>query len=121
MTSFVDYSYYKESYGGTSVPSASFNYLSLKASYFINNITQGRAKNNTTYIEEIKLATCSVIDKMHKVESDGGIKISETVGKHSVTYATPSDLEENKSYYKAAAIFLADTGLLYRGVDKVAY
>lgn len=121
MTSFVDYNYYKETYGGTSVPFTSFNYLSLRASYFINNITQGRAKNNTTYIEEIKLATCSVIDKMHKVEADGGIKVSETVGKHSVTYATPLDTEENKSYYKAAVIFLADTGLLYRGVDKVAY
>ena len=117
MTSFVDYNYYKESYGGTSVPSTSFNYLSLRASYFINNITQGRAKNNTTYIEEIILATCSVIDKLYKVESDGGIKVSETVGKHSVTYATSNtDIEENKLYYKAAVTFLADTGLLYRGV-----
>lgn len=117
MTSFVDYSYYKETYGGTSVPSNSFKSLSLRASYFINNLTQGRAKKLEILTDEIKMATCSVIDKMYKVEADGGVKTSETVGNHSVSYATANtDIEENKMYYKAAVTFLADTGLLYRGV-----
>lgn len=117
MTSFVDEEYYKNSYGGTSVSSSIFKRLSVQASYKINNYTQGRAEKLEKPTEEIKMAVCSVIDKMYEIENDGGVKVAETVGKHSVTFSNSSkDVTEEKIYYKAAITYLANTGLLYRGV-----
>lgn len=117
MNNFIDYDYYKNNYGGTLVSSTNFIRLSLQASYFINKITFGRAEKSENYLDEIKLATCSVIDEIYKIENDGGVKVAETVGKHSVTFSNSSkDVTEEKIYYKAASIYLANTGLLYRGV-----
>lgn len=117
MNSFVDYDYYKNTYGGTLVPSSIFTRLSLQASYKVNNYTMGRAEKLEELTEEIKLATCSIIDKMYSIEEDGGVKVSETVGKHSVTFADISNnTTEDKLYYKIALTYLANTGLLYRGV-----
>lgn len=117
MKAFIDYAYYHETYGGTDVSPELFNRLALEASYKINEITFGKAENDTEHLEEIKLATCAVIDKINKINGDGGIKQSETVGNYSVTYANiNNNTDENKLYYKAAYAYLADTGLLYRGV-----
>ena len=117
MTSFVDYDYYKNTYGGTLVPSSNFTRLSLQASYKVNNYTQGRAEKFEKPTEEIKLATCAVIDKMYEIEQAGGVVVSETTGKHSKTYSTASkDISEDKLYYQTALTYLANTGLLYRGV-----
>lgn len=117
MTSLVDYNYYKDIYGGVLVTHTSFERISLQASYMINNLTMGRAEKSTEYVEEIKLATCGIIDKMQEVENAGGVVISETVGKISKTFSTASkDVAENKLYYRVALIYLANTGLLYRGV-----
>ena len=117
MNNFVDYDYYKNTYGGTLVPSSIFTRLSLQASYKVNNYTQGRAEKLEELTEEIKLATCSIIDKMYSIEEDGGVKVAETVGKHSVTFADISNnTTEDKLYYKIALTYLANTGLLYRGV-----
>lgn len=117
MTSFVDYKYYKDTYGGTSVPSSIFTRLAIQASYKVNNYTMGRAEKLENPTEEIKLATCSVIDKIYAIENDGGVKVSETVGKHSVTYSdSSSNTTEDKLYYRTALTYLANTGLLYRGV-----
>lgn len=117
MNNFVDYDYYKNTYGGTSVPSSIFARLSLRASYKVNNYTMGRAEKLENLTDEIKLATCSIIDKMYSIEEDGGVKVAETVGKHSVTYAdTSNNTTEDKLYYRIALTYLANTGLLYRGL-----
>lgn len=115
--SYVDYDYYQNVYKGTSVPLQSFNLLSIQASAFINLITSNRIDKKELVSDDVKLATCSVIDSKYKVNKDGGIKVAETVGKHSVTFGSKnSDVTEESKHYKAAYIFLAHTGLLYRGV-----
>ena len=53
---------------------------------------------------------------MYKIERDGGIKSSESVGNHSVTYKTNGNSREEKILYKIAKTYLVHTGLLYRGV-----
>ena len=91
--------------------------LNRSTSYKVNNYTMGRAEKLENLTDEIKLATCSIIDKMYSIEEDGGVKVSETVGKHSVTYAdTSNNTTEDKLYYRTALTYLANTGLLYRGV-----
>lgn len=115
MNSLVDSNYYTNIYGGTAVPSNAITRLCLEATYYVNDICQGRLKDNANVTDDVKLAICAVMDKMYSVECDGGIKQSETTGRYSVTYASENESRE-KAYYKAALIYLADTGLLYRGV-----
>lgn len=115
--SYVDYDYYQKVYKGAMVPLQAFDSLSMQASAFIDCITFNRIESKDTASEEVKLATCSVIEAKHKVECDGGVKVAETVGKHSVTFGSKnSDVVAETKYYKAAYLFLANTGLLYRGV-----
>ncbi|NFS12786.1 hypothetical protein FDE77_16355 [Clostridium botulinum] len=119
MQNYVDYNFYKESYGGTSVPQGSFLRFSVKASAYIDKITFGRVKRLENIPTEVKFAICSTMDCMKKIEDDGGVISSESEGNHSVSYVDGiSTMSEEKKLYETAILFLADTGLLYRGVDR---
>jgi hypothetical protein len=114
---YVDYSYYTGTYKGTSVPSTIFDNLAIQASYFIDYITFNRIKSLETVPDEVKMAVCSVIDAQYKLDNDGGVKVSESIGRHSVTYASANaNVTEDNKKYNAARVYLAHTGLLYRGV-----
>ena len=120
MNSYVDYTFYKESYGGK-IPQGSFLKFSIKASAYIDKITFGRVNKLDTVPDEVKYAVCAVMDFDKKIEDDGGIISSESEGNHSVTYingnAGVSTNTESQQRYEEAALFLSNTGLLYRGVD----
>lgn len=109
---FTNYKFYSETYGGTSIPSNIFARVSTRASYFINQITFSRI-NDDNKTNDIQFATCAVADEMYKIEKDGGVKASESVGNHSVSYANQNSSEEKK-YYNVAKIYLQEE-LLYRG------
>ncbi|MEG1411473.1 MAG: hypothetical protein RR406_04385 [Bacilli bacterium] len=112
----TDYNFYTDKYCGTSVPNTGvFQRLLIRSSFFINSITFNRAQIYLT--DEVQFATCAVMDAMYKVEQDGGIKSSESVGNHSVAYKGKTT--EEKTYFKIAKTYLNHTGLMYRGVDKV--
>lgn len=128
MNNYIDYDFYKESYGGTSVPQNSFLRFSIKASAYIDKITFGRIPK--MYItdstdegynvpDEVKFAVCAVIDIDKKIEDDGGVISSESEGNHSVTYVDGiSTMSEEKKINEAATLFLNGTGLLYKGFIK---
>lgn len=128
MNNYIDYDFYKESYGGTSVPQNSFLRFSIKASAYIDKITFGRIPK--MYItdstdegynvpDEVKFAVCAVIDIYKKIEDDGGVISSESEGNHSVTYVDGiSTMSEEKKINEAATLFLNGTGLLYKGFIK---
>ena len=117
---YADYEFYKDEYKGTLIPESAFNNLELKASYFIDSITFNRIVESGKLSEEVSYAVCSVAEVIKKIEDDGGIKSSETIGNHSVTYqnnnSSNGTLSENKLKYEAAYPYLVNTGLLYRGV-----
>lgn len=114
---FTTYDFYKDVYGGDKIPSKYFSRISIKASYIINKYTFNRVtKDNIT--DDIQIATCALSDKIYKIEQDGGIKISETIGKQSVTYVRGnSNTTEEDIYYKTVYDYLVHTGLMYRGLD----
>lgn len=115
MENCVDYNFYKDDYGGTLVPPNLFKRLKNKAFYYLKQITLNRCIG-TEFNMEVKLALCEMIDKLYKFENDGGVKTSESVGNHSVSFKVEDDATLEKELYKIAAIYLADTGLLFRGV-----
>lgn len=111
MEAYADYTFYKKDYKGASIPESAFDRLALEASFFIDYITLDRIEEPV--IDKVKLATCAVAEVIKQHEKNDG-KSSETVGKHSVTYNTKGTVDRRK--ISAATVYLANTGLLYRGL-----
>lgn len=107
----ADYSYYTREYRGTQIEAeAEFSALQIRAEAYINKITFGRADDSNG----VKNAVCAVCE-VYAAEAKDRVS-SETVGRHTVAYReNPKSLE--KRAYQAASLFLANTGLMYRGLE----
>ena len=123
--SYADYSYYYCKFYGEIIPEESFDKYISRASDYIDRITMNRAKDYTAD-EAVKKATCAVAEQYFLIGrarasiADGEIA-SESVGSHSVSYRsgieTAASLEAG--LINVATGYLANTGLLYRGVPYV--
>ncbi len=105
---YIDYEYYTDRFKGNTIPLADFEHVSLRAEEYINYITNGRI---TDISEPVQNACCAVADKLYSMGAREGIQ-SETTDGYSVTYRDADGL----LLYGAAEVYLAGTGLLYRGV-----
>ncbi len=113
---YTDYTFYKDTFGG-SMPESIFNSFLNRASAYIDLITFNRLKGKSNISEEVKMATCAVIEEEYKLDKTNGKVISsEHVGNYSAVYVT-STRKDNpyRLKYNAAKIYLANTGLLYSG------
>ncbi len=116
MTSYIDYKFYKEEYGGN-MPESSFKRLSIEASAYIKKNTFNRI-DEKDIPNEVKLCTCSIAEQLKKLEKREG-KTSESVGSWSVNYQEGS--KDDKKLYDTLKNYLLDlvdkngTPLLYRG------
>lgn len=129
MASYVDFTYYTGTYLGDEIVSADFPRLALRASAVIDRITFNRvaavveAGTDLENIDLIKMATCAVAEQIQTndtlaANNSGNVGIkSESVGAHSVTYIENSNLtlSDDERLEKAAALYLAQSGLMYRG------
>lgn len=111
---YVDYTYYKDTFKGSSIPEAAFDSLEVKSEAFVSMITFGRIDEESVP-DEAKEAICAVAEKMKQLESAGGIKTSESVGNYSVSWKHSDDETETKLLRSVARLYLSNTGLLYRG------
>lgn len=80
---------------GGNMPESSFNRLSIEASAYIKRNTHNRI-DESNIPDEVKLCTCSLVDKLKKYEKKKG-KVSESVGSWSVNYQNNSE-DENELY-----------------------
>jgi len=107
----------KMNMGGTLLEK-SFKRLSLDASTYIKRHTFNRI-NEKNIPESVKLCTCSLVDKISKIEKRKG-KTSESVGSWSVNYQDNS--EDSNETYDVLVNYLSEekdeegTYLLYRGI-----
>ena len=98
---YVDFIYYRDSFGGTTIPEANFIRFERKARIFIDDITFDRLKNDATLIDDtVKECLCEIMEcnyKLDQEEAETGGKLisSETIDQHSVTYAV-SDIKKNE-------------------------
>ena len=126
---YTNYSFYKMKYFGNEVPQEDFEILSVRASEIVQNRIFNR--NITGYEQEVQNATCSVTEILYKIKnienklysSDDKEVKSESVGDYSKTYNTASISEQKekisnlkREIEEKIRMYLADTGLLYRGV-----
>ncbi|MGL5718013.1 MAG: hypothetical protein ACRCX2_33730 [Paraclostridium sp.] len=113
----TDFDFYIENYGGEFIPNEKVFYrMNVRASGFINKITFNRIDNTDIYdvAKSVQFAVCAVADEMYKADTIG-LKTTETVGNHTVSYLHIEKKESDKKLYDLARIYLSED-LLYRGV-----
>lgn len=130
MLELVDFDYYNQIHKESGIPSDSFKKYSIQASSRVNKYTFNKI-NNENIDDNIRNATCEIIDllfnqdQLKSKQEDDKLKVSETVGPHSVTYVNNSNSREKrilnsqeleKECYKICYTYLVSTGLMYRGV-----
>lgn len=116
---YADYEYYTNVFYGTQIKEEEFNAACSRASDYIRYITKGKA---TEDIPEVKNAACAIAERYQTIEKAreqalGGVKATETVGSWSVSYRSGKDISDayGSELYSIATMYLANTGLLYRG------
>lgn len=118
MTNYADFAYYQDTYKGAVLDAASFDLYARKATRIIKQYTFGRVKDDGIP-EVVKMCCCELAEAEYKHEKSGdnGNIASEKVGDYSVSYISKETQEQqhNSKVYKILALWLADTGLLYRG------
>jgi hypothetical protein len=128
---YVDYTYYTETFGSTTIPESDFNKYERKARVSLDSFTFDRIKNDETLMDDnVKDCMCEMMEKAFSIDqeeaaTDGKTISSESVDGHSVSFAI-SDLQKNEidqsnitkvKLYNIAKDYLWNTGLLYRGLD----
>ena len=132
MAAYVDYAYYSTTYGGTAIATAEFTAYANRASAYIDYVTMDRAvalmslvspsPEETALISKVKNAVCAVADQFKNYDAIGGGSISsESVGSHSVSYATADRKVYAANVSNAAEIYLAHSGLMFRGFNADEY
>lgn len=135
---YADYEYYTTTYLGTAIQEPDFPRLALRASSFLDYYTQGRAAQNKD-LDAVKMACCAVAEQYQTIDTaqvleqrslsaalsqDGGELKSQTVGSWSKTYQSGGEsaaqaatfaISAKSGLAAAANMYLAGTGLLYRG------
>lgn len=113
MTTFVNFPYYRDVYGG-SLDKQTFKNLAAKSSAYIDKITFGRASEHADD-ERVKRCCCELCDTLSEIS--GGVKQSESAGSWSVTYANSENTSEI-NYARAACRVWLPAEWLYRGVGR---
>lgn len=113
---YADFSYYKDTYCGE-MAEGDFKRFSRQASAYLDSVTFDRiaAVTDEKIMEKVKEACCAVADALLRKEQRDGIA-SETNDGISVTYTTEGSTDEQR-LYRAAVLYLGNTGLLYRGAE----
>ncbi|MDD2970193.1 MAG: hypothetical protein PHT21_11590 [Lachnospiraceae bacterium] len=124
MVEYADYKFYTEEFKGSTIPDTAFLNAILRASIFVKYITFNRVDETSTP-EEVKLAACAVAEVFYKDmlarDEAGREKASENNDGYSVSYVTSANSQSEtveKKAYKEALMYLADTGLMYRGMKQ---
>ena len=108
---YADYAFYRDIYLGRSIIEADFDRLIIRAGFYLQQITGGRVQPMFETLA-VTMATCAIAEVWQEKEQGGSV-VSESVGKWSKTYANQGKTTDQK-LYEAAAMYLADTGLLSR-------
>lgn len=109
----VEYEFYKNTYHGDKISEAAWPAFSRDAAAFLDMITFGREIPDE-HMDACQMAVCAIADAAYGGGEEKQIA-SESVGKWTRTYQTDTKTEDMRKK-DAAAIYLSNTGLLYRGV-----
>ncbi len=117
---YADYSYYREQFHGSLIPETEFEYSAARASEYIDwqtfdRITDEYMENEAAALK-IKSCCCALAESEYSFNQRADIS-SEKNGSYSVTYSAKSDGSHITEKSRIIAMYLGNTGLLYRGID----
>ena len=121
---YATYAYYTSEWYGSICTSEDWPKYGQRASDYIDYITMGKAATYTDTTGALKKACCAVAEQIAQsdaltanITAAGGEVASETVGSHSVSYRSSTEVSAalKASMLSAAQTYLLPTGLLYRG------
>lgn len=121
MAPYADFAYYTTTYLGTAIAESAFPQLALRASAAIDQMTFGRAENetDTAVIDKISMAMCAVAEELQKQDASGGADgvASESQGNYSVSFFEHSSKAKSNQakLMDVAKLWLANTYLLFAG------
>lgn len=122
---YADYTFYLTQFLGTAITEADFPALALRASAVIDQITFGRAADDTDNTTAIKNAMCAVAEELQRQVQSGGRDgiSSESQGRYSVSFFAHSQNAKSSSakLQDAARVWLANTGLMFAGFASGEY
>ena len=120
---YATYTFYTTVYYGNLIAEADWNKYASRATDYLDYITSGKAKTYDDVNGALAKACCAVADQIAVSESiSSSMSVaglaSETVGSHSVSYRSESEIYASmkQAMLSAAQMYLTPTGLLYRGV-----
>ena len=134
---YADFEYYTAEYMGRAVPEEDFPRLAMRASRYIDYITQGKAQKRAD-LEAVKMCSCALAESEQQIETaqelarkslyaeaaDGAEVQSESVGGWSRSFRSGGSSSRDASdaaatvrnlRYSVVQEYLAPAGLLYRG------
>lgn len=121
----MDYSYYRDVFGGAAISEEDFPPLVRRAEAYIQYLTSGKAAS--IQMDAVRDAVCTVCEvyaadrDKTKTQGDAREVVSENNDGYSVSYVTEGQTGQTheemirQKAYQAAYPYLAFTGLLYRG------
>ena len=112
---YATYDYYQNIYCGAMTEDELRRHV-RPASAYLDQITFGRVgalAEGDPLQGRVADACCAVAEAYRRNEA--GVVTSETNGDHSITISRGSK-SDSRRLYDAAALYLGNTGLLYRGV-----
>lgn len=137
---YADYEFYTNAFYGTLIQETDFPRLAVRASSYIDYLTQGRAEKDTEHKTELSNACCALAEQYLQVETaqqlaqkslnaafeyNANVEMSsQTVGSWTKTYrsggesavsAATAMTTAKTELANVAAQYLATTGLLCRG------
>lgn len=118
----ADFNFYALNYKGSAIPDENaFESAVVEAQAYVDALITDRTNLRYDFVTEAyNKAICAAADEIYKANTidEGGVLLSESVGNHSKSYkdTAKSSQERNKSKYDKVRMYLANTGLLYRGI-----
>lgn len=119
---YTDYEFYALEYCGDVIPDEqSFKSAVIEATAFVDSVVFNKEFiNNGDNLTKYYNAVCAVADEIYKQTTldETPQKQSESIGNHSISYSISSKscTEREGIKYSKARMYLAGTGLLYRGL-----
>lgn len=139
---YADYAFYTKSFFGKAISEEDFDGLSLKASRYLDYVTQGKAEAHSD-LDALKMCCCALAEQYQMIEAAEAISRtslnaakngddiqSETVGSWSRAYRSAGESaasafgaanEAKATLYSIVMEYLSNTGLLYRGTKSCRY
>lgn len=117
---YADFTYYRDSFHGSLIPEAEYDYCAARASEYLDSATFGRITpeliaSDPAVALKIQSCCCALAEEDFSYKRNSE-KSSEKIGSYSVTYSEKTADNHAADRSRLVDMYLGNTGLIFRGV-----